>query len=945
MSVHKSGIVVNSVDDGYSMFLPVDFYSVKSKFVIDTGSAVSFVSLGFYYSLPVSVRPELREVNKNLRFEVANDGLLEVCGVASFQFKLKNDVFKWDMFVAPIREDGLIGLDFLYEHEFSLGVRNGFRLNGKKYPTIMQKLPVAVSRVMSRTTVTIPSNNEKVIYGYSNAKSENANCRVIGPVKNSESEILVGNALVGPNLSDIPVLVMNLANDPIVVNAGQVIGQLDEVECVNDGENLAKINRVDKVSVHKHTQKWSDDLQNMYERACKNLSVNESSQLRKLLNKHVGVFAETSEDMGFTSLVQHTIDTGNAKPIKQRARRPPRAFANEEGTIIDSQLRAGVIQESNSPWASPLVYVRKRSGETRPCVDFRKLNDVTVKDAYPLPRINDCLDCLQNAKYFTTLDLQSGYWQISIHPDDRKKTAFVTQRGLYEYKTMPFGLCNAPSTFQRCMELVLRGLQWNTLLVYLDDIIIFSDSFEKHLDRLTEVFVRLQSAGLKLKPCKCELFQPEVHYLGFIVSGSGLSPDPEKIAAIREWNTPKCLTDVRTFLGLCSYYRRFIRDFSKRAHPLNRLLEAGRAFNWTEQCDDAFSDLKGALVGDEVMSYPNDSGMFILDTDASNTAIGAVLSQMQWCEKSGCVVEKPVFYASKSLTKSQRRYCVTRRELLAVVTFVHQFRHFLLGRDFLIRTDHGSLRWIMSFREPTDQTARWLEILSRFRFKIEHRAGRKHKNADALSRVPCDMSNCDCFDSANILSELPCGGCKTCKRKHEQWSAFMEESEVVPIQVRKITGRKNIRFRCTLLCLLATLLCFMTRIITNCCSAWIHICDSLAGRPTSVFLRRLRANPIPEINTNQQIRDPDSAASISANNTHSDKEVRVVNDSEDSGQVIQCNLSIPNLVYSEILFNPNKLFGPKVFYHLLHTKVPCVFRILYIPNSEHKIQSLEYIIA
>ena len=213
------------------------------------------------------------------------------------------------------------------------------------------------------------------------------------------------------------------------------------------------------------------------------------------------------------------------------------AFAGQEEKIIADQKKAGVIQDSTSPWASPLVYVRKKDGSIRPCVDYRKLNDVTRKDAYPIPRIDETLDCLSGAKLFSTLDLQSGYWQIMVKEEDRPKTAFVTRSGLYEYITMPFGLSNAPGTFERCMELVLKGLQWKTLLTYLDDIILFSQSVSQHLEQLDEVFTRLGAAGLMLKPSKCELLRKEVEYLGHVVSSKAVHPNPAKVDKIKKWNS------------------------------------------------------------------------------------------------------------------------------------------------------------------------------------------------------------------------------------------------------------------------------------------------------------------------------------------------------------------------------------------------------------------------
>ena len=222
------------------------------------------------------------------------------------------------------------------------------------------------------------------------------------------------------------------------------------------------------------------------------------------------------------------------------------------------------------------------------------------------------------------------------------------------------------------------------------------------------------------------------------------------------------------FVVLCSYYRRFIRNFSRRAAPINRLLEAGQPLVWTEECQKSFEDLKSALTGNEVMAFPQDHGLFIVDCDASDTGIGGILSQMQWCDKTQKFEERPIVFASKSLTKPQRNYCTTRKELLAVVTFVQQFKQYLLGRQFLTRTDNSSLRWLVSFKNPEGQIARWIEVLSHFDYKLEHRPGRSHRNADGLSRIPYDTKMCKCCNGVTVLEQLPCGGCQSCQKKHEQ---------------------------------------------------------------------------------------------------------------------------------------------------------------------------------
>jgi len=319
-----------------------------------------------------------------------------------------------------------------------------------------------------------------------------------------------------------------------------------------------------------------------------------------------------------------------------------------------------------------------------------------------------CLDCLADASIFSVMDLQAGYWQLEVASEDRHLTAFITKYGLFEYTKMPFGLCNAPSTFQRCMELIFRGMQWKTLLIYLDDIILYSSNLESHFDKLGEVLSRLIKTGLKLKPSKCEFLKDEVVYLGHVVSKDGIKPNPKVIDSVSNWKTPGSVKDVQRFLGLCNYYRQFVPKFSEIASPLSTLTKKDTRFQWSVECDDSFKFLKNVLCKAPVLAYPLSKGHYIIDTDASNVGIGGILSQVQNNK------EKVISYGSEKLDKQQQRYSVIRRELLAVITFINQFRHFLLGRKFILRTDHGSLRWLFSFKDPQGQLARWLEFLSQY---------------------------------------------------------------------------------------------------------------------------------------------------------------------------------------------------------------------------------------
>ena len=308
-----------------------------------------------------------------------------------------------------------------------------------------------------------------------------------------------------------------------------------------------------------------------------------------------------------------------------------------------------IIHPSTSPWAAPVVLVRKKSGELRFCVDYRKLNNVTRKDAYPLPCVDDTLDTLAGSCWFTTLDLISGYWQVPLHTEDREKSAFTTPEGLFEFTVMPFGLCNAPATFQQLMDSVLAGLQWTTCLVYIDDVIILGKSFDDHLYNLSQVFNRLRQAGLKLQPGKCALVQRKVSFLGHVISPEGIATDPDKTSKVALWPNPTCRRDVQQFLGLANYYRRFIRNFADIAKPLHRLTEKMATFSWSEHCQHAFDELRRLLTTAPILAFPDTAKHFTLDTDASGSGIGAVLSQTQEDGKG-----RVVAYASRMLSKPER---------------------------------------------------------------------------------------------------------------------------------------------------------------------------------------------------------------------------------------------------------------------------------------------------
>ena len=353
----------------------------------------------------------------------------------------------------------------------------------------------------------------------------------------------------------------------------------------------------------------------------------QQAQLQDLVAEYRDIFALSPEELGHTGLVRHRIETGDNQPIRQR---PYRVSEAQHGLIeehVTDMLNRGIIQPSVSPWSSPIILVKKKDGTDRFVIDYRRLNSVTPKDSYPLPWIDDALDALNGTKFFSSMDLISGYWQVEMEPESREHTAFITYGGLYEFLVLPFGLTGAPSTYKRLLECVLRNLSYQICLIYLDDILVYSRAFEDHLCHLRQVFDRLRHANLKLKPSKCKFACPQVKYLGHVVSPEGITPDDDKVSAVRDFPCPHNVKTVRSFLGLANYYRRFIKDFAKIASPLNQLLRKDHKFVWTDTCQKAFK--------------------------ASNEGIGVTLGQIQNNR------EVAITYPGRDLNAAERNYSTT----------------------------------------------------------------------------------------------------------------------------------------------------------------------------------------------------------------------------------------------------------------------------------------------
>ncbi|KAG6438878.1 hypothetical protein O3G_MSEX000297, partial [Manduca sexta] len=438
--------------------------------------------------------------------------------------------------------------------------------------------------------------------------------------------------------------------------------------------------------------------------------------------------------LGRTHVLKHTIDTGNNKPVHQKQYNFSPVIKKQIEKELDDMLQKDVVEPSYSAWCSPILIVKKSNGDNRLCLDSRQLNKITKRDTYPLPRVSAIIDNLKNARFLSTIDLKSAFWQIPLDDASKEKTAFaVAGRGLFQFKVTPFGLVNASQSQQRLMDILFQSHE-DKIWAYLDDIIVCSESFEEHLKLLNKVTNTLKDANLTINIDKCKFARSS--YLGYVIDKEGLRTDPEKVSAILNFPRPKNLTELKRFIGLASWYRRFVKNFSMVAAPLHNLTKGKKRkpFIWPKEAEDAFIALKTSLTTTPVMSCPDYSKPFIIQCDASNEGVGAVL-----CQKSGDS-EQAVAFLSRKLTDTERRYSTSERELLSVVYAIEKFRPYIDGLHFEVVTDHSALKWLHKMKDPHGRLGRWAMKLQQFSFDVIHRPGKSHTVPDALSRATAELN-------------------------------------------------------------------------------------------------------------------------------------------------------------------------------------------------------------
>ena len=737
----------------YDNTLRVRIGNVKAVALVDTGATISCIS----HSLLSKIQPKHVQYMHGDISKIYGVGNIvqDVSAKVQFDFHVDQQKFKNSFYTIQNQYPLILGMDFITKYNGILDFTNS---------TITLNNVIHEMSPPPRRSTLVKTKQAQIIDAYT---SQDIPVRLSKPVQTACMLVEPISSLTrrAPGL-ELPIAVVSsqstvcrLTNDtdtPISIPAGCVIAIArnivlnDVTEMIDfldrDSEVVLQVNPEDQAQVDDNDdfndimpfpELADDDSSNPddnpnFDIDNPTLSAQEVAELIAFLVRNKKAFATTLARLGYSSEFYHTIDTGDAKPVALRFYRTSPKIQKEIDTQIEELLKYGIIEASTSAWASPVVMVRKPDGSYRMAIDYRLVNSVTSPQNFPVPRLSDIFDQIGESKpkFFSTLDMQSGFWQIPVHPDDRDKTAFVTKHAKYTFNRLPFGLKGAPSTFQQMTSTVLRDLLGKCCCVYADDILCYSPDLKTHMEDLQKIFNRLMKAGLTLKPSKCKIAVQSVKYLGHILSPQGIKPNPAKVEIIQKYPVPKNVTEVRRFLGMTQYYRRFQKNYSNLAKPIQNLTKNDVAFEWTENCQKSFDKMIENLTSAPLLAYPDCNKPFIMSCDASDIAIGQVLSQLD-DENLEHVVE----YAGRSLRKSELNYTVTDKEALAIIEGFRKFHTYLYGNHTTVITDHQALEHVYKNPKLTGRIARWNILLQNYDYTIKYKKGKLNSNADAISRL------------------------------------------------------------------------------------------------------------------------------------------------------------------------------------------------------------------
>ena len=719
---------------------------VSQSAMVDSGAQISCMSEEIFRKCGLSEQFELQK--PDLEYVLGVSGTpVKVKGTAVLpivisKLEVQQKFYIFEKFRQPI----ILGVDFLIDQRAKVNFENfTLEVQGGLTTAKMFANPQKLALARSVNKISIPPKTVVVTKVKVKNDSENSRFSLVEPVTSlatkhcimgarSVSEVSKGYVLVkllNPTSADIEIK----QNEPIArlhpCSENDLCNEEEEQSIFDTGVHTVGGKTAESDKDQMTDQEYIEIANSMGVNLSESdLSDTQKHELKVLLGKNRDVFATSIAELGTTNLHYHKIDTGNAKPIRKPPYRTTPEKHAEISRQVDEMEKHGIISKSTSQWSSPVILVRKKTGEYRFAVDFRALNNVTEPIHFPVTHFQDACDSIGQAKasIYSVLDMHSGYWQIPLHEDTKDRTGFTTHEGNYVFNKLPFGLMNSPHAFSMVLSEVLRGVNWRFAQVYVDDILVYSADFDQHLKHLQEIFDRLRQANLKLKPSKCHFAAKEVKYLGHKFSREGITVDEEKIASVISYPRLKTQREVRSYLGLCNYYRKFVKGYAEVAKPLNRLLCKDVKFEWTEECEKAFNQLKKLLTEAPILVFPDFSQRFYLYVDASNQAISYILGQKDEHNK-----EHVVAYGGHSLNKSERNWGITDLEGLALVEGIRHFKVYLSDKPFTVYSDHQALRTLKT-NKASGRLGRWAVFLQGFQYEVIHKPGKIHSNADSLSR-------------------------------------------------------------------------------------------------------------------------------------------------------------------------------------------------------------------
>lgn len=717
---------------------PITINNVETTGFLDMGSGVSIVSSGIAKLCDLKIRPTKMNVF------AGNVGRMSIIGESTAKISLGPQSRTFTVYIQD-REyyDVLIGRDFLFNIGY-VGIdpeNHCVHVGKQQVPLgVTQETRVKESRVSLVQSTKLPENSVvNLLVTAPAVPNSDLSTFLFEPKElKKHDDVLPIRSFhefdqVKANECQFAVQVINPQPFPVQLYKGTTLGKLefceDSQETFCDKLETKQEDILDKTDdSNLITEKRIEQILERIDLTECDITDQQRQELRALISEFPDVFALSDRELQCTNIVQHTINTGDHSPLKQRVYRLPFAQREAMRTQTRQMFEDGVIRVSQSPWLSPVLMVNKKDGSMRFCVDLRKVNSVTKKDSFQLPNISDILDSLHGTKYHSVLDLRAGYWQVPIAECDKEKTAFSTPDGLFEFNVMAFGLSNAPATFMRLMSIVLAGLDFSHC--FIDDTLVSSCEWMAHLQHLRTVFERFRKFNLRLKPEKCTFCKAEVKYLGHVISREGVKVDPTKVEKVKNWIVPTSKDLVKSFYGLCSYYRRYVFRFAIIAAPLTNLLRKDRKFFWTKDCMDSFTTLKDKLCTAPILIFPDFTKDWIVQTDASFQGIAGILSQLGEDQN-----EHPVYYASRTLTSCERRYSVYELECLAIVFSIKTFKPYIFGHKVILETDHAPLKFLNEAEHRNNRIARWSMTLMGYDLTIRYKPGKTNNNADALSRM------------------------------------------------------------------------------------------------------------------------------------------------------------------------------------------------------------------